>query len=882
MAFPRSTSIWRLPIFAPPPMCCVQFTTQTHGRDGYISLECSPYLANDTEATVAEALRLWAAVQRPNLMVKVPATPAGIPAIRQLTGRGLNINITLLFSVTVYEQVVEAYISGLEDLKRAGGDISKVGSVASIFVSRIDVAIDKRLDKLGDKRVADRLRGKAAIANAKLAYVRYKAQFSGPRWQSLAVAGAKTQRLLWASTSTKSPAYKDTMYVEALIGRDTVDTIPPATMDAFREHGKATPDVIEQDIAGARAVLAELERRGISLKEVTDELVTEGVQQFADSFDKLFGAIARQRRALLEGDRASMEIGLGSPEMKAAFDAEMEVWRAGGRIRRLWAGDTSLWAGTDEDKWLGWLNIVEQELADIDRLTAFAKDVKQGGFTDLVLLGMGGSSLGPEVFGKTFGQQANWPRFHMLDSTDPAQIKAIEQAVDIGKTLFIVSSKSGSTLEPNIFMDYFHDRVCAVRGKDKAGEHFVAVTDPGSSLERRAKQLGFAHIFYGVASIGGRYSVLSKFGLVPAAAMGLDVKRLLETVRPMQRACGADVPPAENPGVQLGIAMGIAATRFGRDKVTIIASPGIADLGAWLEQLLAESTGKHGRGLIPLADEPFATPERYGKDRFFAYLELEGQHDPSQRQAMATLEQAGHPVARISVKDIWHIGQEFFRWEIATAVAGAIIGIDPFNQPDVEASKEQDARADRRLREVTSLAGRDAGIPRERAGSLCRPAQCRRARPAQHVDRLSEEPFRPRACRRKVGRLRGAAGLHRAQRGAHAGFDRDARAYSRQDPSRYLSRLRAPLPAFDRASLQRRAEFRSVPADHLRRSGGYRRTRPFLQLWRREGSAGQRRSRGAGGARSSRVAYPPQRCRCGFGGACPRNGFSARIGRFCR
>jgi transaldolase/glucose-6-phosphate isomerase len=662
---------------------------QTQGRDGYISLECSPYLANDTEATVAEALRLWAAVQRPNLMVKVPATPAGIPAIRQLTGRGLNINITLLFSVTVYEQVVEAYISGLEDLKRAGGDIAKVGSVASIFVSRIDVAIDKRLDKLGDKRVADRLRGNAAIANAKLAYVRYKAQFSGPRWQSLAAAGAKTQRLLWASTSTKSPAYKDTMYVEALIGRDTVDTIPPATMDAFRDHGKAIPDVIEQDIAGARAVLAELERRGISLKEVTDELVAEGVQQFADSFDKLFGAIARQRRALLEGDRASMEIGLGSPEMKAAFDAEMEVWRAGGRIRRLWAGDTSLWTGADEDKWLGWLSIVEQELADIDRLTAFAKDVKQGGFTDLILLGMGGSSLGPEVFGKTFGQQANWPRFHMLDSTDPAQIKTIEQAVDIGKTLFIVSSKSGSTLEPNIFMDYFHDRVCVVRAKDKAGERFVAVTDPGSSLEQRAKQLGFAHIYYGVASIGGRYSVLSKFGLVPVAAMGLDVKRLLETVRPMQRACGADVPPAENPGVQLGIAMGIAATRFGRDKVTIIASPGIADLGAWLEQLLAESTGKHGRGLIPLADEPFAKPERYGKDRFFAYLELEGQHDPSQRQAMATLEQAGHPVARISVKDIWHIGQEFFRWEIAVAVAGAIIGIDPFNQPDVEASKDK-------------------------------------------------------------------------------------------------------------------------------------------------------------------------------------------------
>ena len=302
---------------------------------------------------------------------------------------------------------------------------------------------------------------------------------------------------------------------------------------------------------------------------------------------------------------------------------------------------------------------------------------------------MGGSSLGPEVLGETFGRQAGWPRFHMLDSTDPAQIRTIEQAIDLGKTLFIVSSKSGSTLEPNIFMDYFFDRVGAVTGKDKAGEHFIAVTDPGSPLERRANQLHFACVFHGAPSIGGRYSVLSKFGLVPAAAMGLDVRRLLETTRTMQRSCGADVPPSENPGVQLGIAMGVAATRFGRDKVTIIASPGIADLGAWLEQLLAESTGKQGRGLIPLAGEPLTVPECYGNDRFFAYLELDGQVDPPQRRAVEALERAGHPVARIRVKDIWHIGQEFFRWEIATAVAGSIIGIDPFNQPDVEASKDK-------------------------------------------------------------------------------------------------------------------------------------------------------------------------------------------------
>jgi transaldolase / glucose-6-phosphate isomerase len=661
----------------------------TGGRDGYISLECSPYLANDTDATIAEAVRLWAAVNRPNMMVKVPATPAGIPAIRELIGRGININITLLFAIEVYEQVVDAYLAGLEALARRGGNLAEVGSVASFFVSRIDTAVEKRLDQLGDRRTADRLKGKVAIANAKLAYARYQALFAGPRWQKLAASGAKTQRLLWASTSTKNPKYKDTLYVEELIGRDTVNTMPPSTMDAFREHGRVAPDAIEQDVDGARATLAELGQCGISLREVTQELVADGVQQFADAFDKLFAAIAQRRRALSDGDAPRFALSFGSADLKSAFDTEVEIWRKLGRIRHLWSGDRTLWTDTDEDKWVGWLHIVEDELADIDRLVQFARDVKRGGFTDVVLLGMGGSSLGPEVLAETFGRQSGWPSFHMLDSTDPMQVKAIEDAVELGTTLFIVSSKSGSTLEPNIFMDYFFHRVAAAASQERAGAQFVAVTDPGSSLERRAKELHFAHTFFGVPSIGGRYSVLSKFGLVPAAAMGIDVERLLKATQPMIKACGADVPPLQNPAVQLGIAMGLAAARFGRDKVTIIASPGIADLGSWLEQLLAESTGKRGRGLIPLADEPLTTPQHYGRDRFFAYLELDGAADPRQRQAVEALEAAGHPVARIRVKDPWHIGQEFFRWELATAVAGAVIGIDPFDQPDVEASKEK-------------------------------------------------------------------------------------------------------------------------------------------------------------------------------------------------
>ncbi len=677
---------------------------QTQARDGYVSLECSPYLANDTEATVAEALQLWQAVERSNLMVKVPATPAGIPAIRRLIARGLNINITLLFSVDVYEQVVEAYIAGLEELLHGGGDVSNVNSVASFFVSRIDTAVDKRLDGLADKGAADRLRGKAAIANAKIAYDRYKALFSGRRWQTLAAAGANTQRLLWASTSAKNPSYKDTIYVEGLIGADTVNTMPPATMDAFRDHGKIEPDAIEHDLTGAKKTLSELEKRGVSMDEITRQLVEDGVQQFADAFDELFAALARQRRILLDGARPSLEIHPGSAEMRASLGEEMELWRKEGLIRRLWAGDKSLWTGTDEDKWLGWLHIVEQELAATQ--PPIAEEIRQRGFADVLLLGMGGSSLGPEVLGDIFGPQSGWPRFHMLDSTDPAQIKAAEEAVDLGKTLFIVSSKSGGTLEPNILLDYFLERVGAVNGRKNAGGSFIAVTDPGSPLEQRAKKLHFAHVAYGTPSIGGRYSVLSDFGLAPAAAMGLDVRRLLETGLEMERSCGPDVPPQENPGVQLGVALGVAATRFRRDKVTIIASPGIVSFGAWLEQLLAESTGKQGHGLIPLAGEPLAAPKNYGDDRFFVYLEMEGRSDPAQSAAIAALEKAGHPVAVIRVKDVWHIAGEFFRWEIATAVAGAIIGIDPFDQPDVEASKT-------RTKELTESYEKSHRLPAE-------------------------------------------------------------------------------------------------------------------------------------------------------------------------
>jgi transaldolase/glucose-6-phosphate isomerase len=506
---------------------------------------------------------------------------------------------------------------------------------------------------------------------------------ASPRWQALAAKGAKPQRLLWASTGVKSKDYKDTLYVEELVGPETVNTMPPATMDATRDHG-VIESTIEKDLAGAKALLAKMPALGLSLDEITDALVIDGVQQFADAADKLYGAVASKRIQVIDGNTPRQTIAFGDKALEAAVAAETETWRHNGTLRKLWAGDKTVWTNTDEDKWTGWFDIVEREQDDLATLEAFAAEVKAGGFTDVVLLGMGGSSLGPEVLAETFGHQAGFPKFHMLDSTDPAQVASVEHAIAIATTLFIVSSKSGSTLEPNIFKQYFFDRVTKAIGS--AGKHFVAVTDPGSNMEKVAKADGFAHVFYGDKTIGGRYSVLSKFGLVPAAAMGLDLRTLLSRTEEMVYSCGAYVPPAMNPGLALGIAMGVAA-KHGRDKVTIIASPGIGDLGAWLEQLMAESTGKQGKGLIPVDAEALGDPAVYGKDRFFAYTELAGEADPKQQAAVAALEAAGHPVARILMPNRSYIGQAFFRWEIATAVAGAVIGINPFDQPDVEASK---------------------------------------------------------------------------------------------------------------------------------------------------------------------------------------------------
>jgi glucose-6-phosphate isomerase len=395
------------------------------------------------------------------------------------------------------------------------------------------------------------------------------------------------------------------------------------------------------------------------------------------------------------------------PESLAStVKATIADWQAGGKMQRLWQRDATLWTGSDEANWLGWLDIVDEQIAQHDQLAKLAKEVQARGFQHVLLLGMGGSSLCPEVLRMTFGRITHFPTLHVLDSTDPGQVKSFEHLIDIPKTLFIVSSKSGSTLEPNIFKQYFFERTKQAVGAVKVGSQFIAITDPGSKMQQVAEADRFLHVFFGRPSIGGRYSALSNFGMVPAAVMGLDTKKFLARAAEMVLACGPGATVEENPGSVLGIILGTAANA-GRDKVTIITSPGISDLGAWLEQLLAESTGKVGKGIIPVDRESLTTPDVYGSDRVFVYVRLESGADADQDAKVAAIEKAGHPVVRIAMSDIYDLGAEFFRWEIATAVAGSIIHINAFNQPDVEASKIA-------TRELTSAYEKTGSLPPEK------------------------------------------------------------------------------------------------------------------------------------------------------------------------
>ncbi len=677
---------------------------RTGGADGYVSIEVRPEYARDTAATIKEARRLWKAVNRPNLMVKIPATQEGLPAIEQSIADGLNINITLIFSLERYEAVMEAYLRGLERRRAAGKKLGHVASVASFFVSRVDSLVDKLLDErinaLGGEQAAGAaplaaLRGQAAIANARLAYARFRARFSGERFEALAAKGARLQRPLWASTSTKNPAYPDVYYVEALVGPDTVNTMPPATLLAYKDHGQ--PEVrIASDVDRAAQSIEQLEEFGIRMEEVTHKLEVDGVASFAKSFDSLLAVVEARRAAVVLGDRQTLRLPAGQP--RKAFQTALDQLAAAKFGERLWHKDSSLWKPDDPAHQaeikirLGWLDVFELMHTRVSEMATFAGEVKRAGFTHALLCGMGGSSLAPEVLRETFGVLKGYLDLAVLDSTDPAAVLAAEARSNPARTLYIISSKSGSTTEPNAFFKHFWARVHALKG-DRAGENFIAITDPNTAMERTAAAHGFRRIFLNPPEIGGRYSALSYFGLVPAALMGLDVGRLIDSAREMARGSGLIIAAALNPAVALGAALGGLA-RAGRDKLTFITSPRLSTFGYWTEQLIAESTGKEGLGILPVEGERLAPPAAYkrGRDRVFVHLRLDGAAGGRHDKAVKALAASGHPVIEIRLPDLYALGGEFLRWEIATAAAGWVLGINPFDQPNVQESKDNTVR----------------------------------------------------------------------------------------------------------------------------------------------------------------------------------------------
>jgi transaldolase/glucose-6-phosphate isomerase len=663
---------------------------RTKGADGYISLEVSPKLAHDMAGTIAEAKRLFAALGKPNVMIKVPATPEGIPAIQTLIGSGLNINVTLVFSLASYEAVVEAYLTGLEKLVASGGDPSRVASVASFFVSRVDTLVDSLLDKKGLGPASARgthggepLYGKAAIANAKLAYARFHALFSGPRWEKLAARGARKQRPLWASTSTKNPIYPDTLYADGLIGPDTVDTVPPATLQAILDHGAITMTLDPTDVDEPRALLGRLAEVGINMDAVTQQLLDEGVESFAKSFETLMASIGDRRKHLL-ADRQQVSGQLGA--YQAAVDAALAEMARDKIVARIWAGDHTVWKPDPAEisNRLGWLRIAEVVSDQLHQIEVLVEGVRADGYTHALLLGMGGSSLAPEVFSKTFGDAAGHLALNVLDSTDPGAVLAYAKSLDPRRSLYIVSTKSGGTVETFSFFRYFYNQTLGELGADEVGKHFIAITDPGSALADVAAKFKFRATFLNDPNIGGRYSALSYFGVAPAALVGVDVRKLLDRATRAAATCGASAQGADNPGAWLGAVLGELA-KARRDKVTFILPPALASFGDWIEQLIAESTGKEGKGILPVAGETSAAPDVYANDRLFVHFQMVD--EPASDKQVDALAEAGHPIVHVSVRDTYDVGAQFFLWEFATAVAGYRLGINPFDQPNVESAK---------------------------------------------------------------------------------------------------------------------------------------------------------------------------------------------------
>lgn len=683
---------------------------RTKGADGFVSLEVSPFLARDTEGSVSQARHLWQTINRPNLMIKIPATDEGIPAIQWCLEEGININITLLFGIPRYREVVEAYLAALEKRAAEGLPLNGIASVASFFLSRIDVLVDPQLEKIkneggGTAALAGSLIGESAIASAKTAYRIYREINGSERFLKLRKKGARTQRLLWASTSTKNPAYSDVKYVEALIGPETIDTLPLETIHAYRDHGN--PDArLEDGIEQAESKLSDLKKLGIDINQVTRKLEEDGIRKFKEPFEKLMDSIEKgiekaisgpvDAQALRLGEDAGGRLNVDLTEaeelpLQRALKPRVEAMKAMRFPERFWKKDPKIWKQEPEEQKsirnsLGWLHVAEKMEAHADGLLEFAREIKRDGFKHVVHMGMGGSSLAPLVFQKTFPVGENGIPLTVLDTTDPATILKIERNVPLRETLFITASKSGTTAEPIAFEDYFYEKVKALKNSG-AGENFVVITDPGTPLQKTAEERKYRRCFLNYRDIGGRYSALSCFGLVPAALLGVDIKEILARALRMEHACSSGIPVEKNPAVMLGIAMGELALR-GRDKLTFFLPPSIASMAMWLEQLIAESTGKEGSGILPVAGEDPGNYDVYGEDRLFAHIGIKNDPDQAIMDSLRNLWACREPVVDIRLDDPLDIGQEFFRWEMATAVAGSVLGINAFDQPNVQESKD--------------------------------------------------------------------------------------------------------------------------------------------------------------------------------------------------
>lgn len=641
------------------------------GGDGYVSLEVSPELIYDTEGTIEEGIRLWKAVDRPNVMIKVPATLEGLPAIRRLIAEGINVNVTLIFGLERYRQVAEAFMAGLEDRVARGLPLQRIDSVASFFLSRIDVLIDPMLEQKAAEGASEALalQGEVAVSSAKLAYQIYKELFAGDRFRALEVQGAEKQRLLWASTGNKNPRYDDLKYVELLIGPETVNTVPTETLDIFRERGTAALH-LEDDLENAKACLAALPGLGLDLNALTQHLETDGGKKFIEPFAKLMAALEAQRQKALaeEINQATLQADVNAQEKAFELQALSErFWKEEAAFEEVWPGADTHLPGAK-----AWLLAPDAMIDRVPLIEQFVHDVKADGFTHVVLLGMGDSTVVPNVLTHAFTQPEGGLPLFILDTRDLTKVRRVEQVLPLQTTLFVVSHKSGVTAEPLAYSDYFYAKVKELKG-DRAGENFVAIADSGTSFEEAARRQGYRYHFPNFPEIEGRYSALCGFGLLPAALYGLNIGELLERGIRMKRACGAYGPVEENPAQSLASTL-LALAEQGRTTLTLMVPPHLSQFGRWVRKLVAAS---NLRNHISVTEEPLLNSHLYGNDRVFVHVAELRQPDEPLLQKVGELRGAGHPTLSFSIAEPMDIGQEFLRWEIAVALAETAVLQNP-------------------------------------------------------------------------------------------------------------------------------------------------------------------------------------------------------------